>query len=421
MSLDDPSSPGRPVLSPLARARQVSQALADAARRARFSSRSRRRLSHGGFQARGGQALFRWAAILSFGLLVVLPSLVSGVYFGLIASDQFVAEFKFTVAGAEPAPLDGIGALTGLPAMSIIQDTQIVVNHLGTRAAVEALEARTGLRARYARAEIDGFARFDTDKPIEKLVRYWNGMLDVSIKMPAGIVDVRIRAFSPEDALAIGRAALDVSEALINDLNDRMHRDALAAAASEVERAARRLSQSRQALEAARNQEGLLDVRKTAEGVDQLIAESRSALLKLQQEYSTKLKMVSDRAPQMQALKNQIAGAQEQIAQLQSQITSTAAPLNGPTLSLLLTRFSQLDLERQIAERLYAGAIAALEIARITAERKTMYLNTFVQPTLPEEALYPRRMLNIALTVLAGLALWAGLAGVGALIRDNMA
>lgn len=421
MSLEDPSPRGLPTQSPLARARQVSQALADAARRARFSSRSRRRLSHGGFQARGGQALFRWAAILSFGLLVVLPSLVSGVYFGLIASDQFVAEFKFTVAGAEPAPLDGIGALTGLPAISIIQDTQIVVNHLGTRAAVEALEARTGLRARYARAEIDGFARFDADKPIEKLVRYWNGMLDASIKMPAGIVDVRIRAFSPEDALAIGRAALDVSEALINDLNDRMHRDALAAAASEVERAARRLSQSRQALEAARNQEGLLDVRKTAEGVDQLIAESRSALLKLQQEYTTKLKMVSDKAPQMQALKNQIAGAQEQIAQLQSQITSTAAPLNGPTLSLLLTRFSQLDLERQIAERLYAGAIAALEIARITAERKTMYLNTFVQPTLPEEALYPRRMLNIALTVLAGLALWAGLAGVGALIRDNMA
>jgi hypothetical protein len=30
-------------------------------------------------------------------------------------------------------------------------------------------------------------------------------------------------------------------------------------------------------------------------------------------------------------------------------------------------------------------------------------------------------MLNIVLTVLAGLALWAGLAGVGALIRDNMA
>jgi hypothetical protein len=70
--------------------------------------------------------------------------------------------------------------------------------------------------------------------------------------MPAGIVDVKIRAFTPDDALAIGRAALEISETLINDLNDRMNRDALANAESEVERASARLAQSRLALETAR-------------------------------------------------------------------------------------------------------------------------------------------------------------------------
>jgi capsular polysaccharide transport system permease protein len=422
MSLDDHSQKGLQALSPLERARLVSQALADAARRARFSTRSRRRLSHGGFQARHGQGAFRWAGIIGFWAIVVLPSALAGIYFGLIASDQYVTEFKFTVAGAEAPPLDGLGSLTGIPAMSVIQDTQIVLNHLATRAAVEAIDAKAGIRGKFSNPDIDWLVRFDARKPIEKLVRYWNSMIDTAIKMPAGIVDVKIRAFTPQDSLAISRAALDISEALINDLNDRMHRDAVASADSEVERASQRLTKARRSLETARNQEGLLDAGKAAEGVGQLVTESRSTLLKLQQEYNAQLKVVSATAPQMQALKNRIAGTQQQIGQLEAQVTrSGTTDLAEPTLSRLMTRFSELDLERQIAERLYAGAISSLEIARMNAERKKMYLNTFVQPKLPEEALYPRRGLSVLLTLLAGLAVWAGLGGLIGLIRNNMA
>ena len=58
-----------------------------------------------------------------------------------------------------------------------------------------------------------------------------------------------------------------------------------------------------------------------------------------------------------------------------------------------MTRFSELDLERQIAERLYAGAVASLELARASAERKEMYVNAFVKPVVPEQSEYPRRLL----------------------------
>ncbi len=320
-------------LQPLERARLVSQALADAARRARFSTRSRRRLQGGGFQARAGDKIFRWAGILSFWLLVVAPTAAAGLYFGLIASDQYVSEFKFTVAGAEPAPLDSVGALSGIPAISIIQDTQIVVNHLSSRAAVEALENSVGLRARFSASVIDSVARFDAAKPIEKLVRYWTSMLNAAIKMPAGIVEVKIRAFSRDDALAMARAALAVSEQLINDLNDRMNRDALAAAERDVERAAQRLSTARLRLETLRNDEGLLDVQRTADGIARLLGESKSVLLKLQQEYATQAKAVSERAPQMQALQSRILATRAQIAELEAKVTgATAAGVSQATL-----------------------------------------------------------------------------------------
>ncbi len=44
-------------------------------------------------------------------------------------------------------------------------------------------------------------------------------MSDVSIIMPAGIVDLKVRAFTPEDARAIGDSVLVISEQLINELN----------------------------------------------------------------------------------------------------------------------------------------------------------------------------------------------------------
>ena len=237
MSLNEHEPSELQALAPLDRARLVSQALSDAARRARFSMRSRRRLEGTGFQTSRGDTLLRHAVWLSFWLFVATPTIAASVYLGLFASDQYVAEFKFTVAGAEAPPIDAIGALTGIPDVSIIQDTQIVVNHLNSRAAVEALEQQTNLRAKYSDPSIDWLSRFNATKPIEKLVRYWSGMIDASIKMPAGIVEVKVRAFNPNDALAIAQGTLSIGENLINELNERMNKDTMSAAEAEVERA----------------------------------------------------------------------------------------------------------------------------------------------------------------------------------------
>jgi len=80
-----------------------------------------------------------------------------------------------------------------------------------------------------------------------------------------------------------------------------------------------------------------------------------------------------------------------------------------------------LDLERQIAEKLYAGAISTLEVARLTAERKRMYLNTFVQPSLPQEAQYPRRILFTSSTLGILLTIWGALMGLVSVVRNYMA
>src|ERR1700687_5436531 len=190
--------------------RDVSQALSDAARRARFSTRSRRKFVGGGFQARRGAGLMRLAAGVSFCAMVLIPAVTAAVYYGLVASDQYIAEAKFTVSGGEVPKLDSIGALTGIPAVSVIQDTQIVTNYIESRAAVEELESAINIRRLYSADTIDWFSRIHSSKPIEKFVKYWQRMIDTSIRVPSGIVEFKVRAFTREDSARIGQAVLDL-------------------------------------------------------------------------------------------------------------------------------------------------------------------------------------------------------------------
>jgi capsular polysaccharide transport system permease protein len=408
--------------SALVRARNLSQALSEAARRARFSVRTRRKYTDGGFHARRGAVLMRWAIQVTFCLMVVVPTLFAILYYGFIASDEYVAEAKFTVSSNQGPAIDSIGALTGMPGLSVIQDTQIVINYIESRAALERLEALIDIRGLFSRPDADWLSRLDSKKPMEKFVRYWKQMIGVSIKMPSGIVEMKVRAFTPNDAARIADAVLDISEALINDMNARMKRDAVANAEQQLDRASSRLTQARTSLEKARNDEGLLDANKTADALNKLVTDTRATLLALQQEYSSQRRSVSESAPQMRALKSRIDAAAAQIAELEGKLTVTRlTAADEPTLAASMTRFAELDLEQQIAERLYAGAVASLELARLTAERKAMYINAFVRPVVPEEAQYPRRFLFSFLISLCSFALWGICCALMVLVRNHMA
>ena len=422
MEIEEKQPIGGGSLTALDRARVLSQALSEAARRARLSMRSQRLYSSGGFRARRGAAVVRLGVIVSFILMVVAPSLAASIYYVFIASDQYVAEARFTVSGGLPPQVDGITAMTGLPAMAVIQDTQIVTNYVQSRAAVEKLEKLVDIRRIYSTGEADRLSRFEPKKSIESFVKYWRHMCAISIQMPSGIIDLKVRAFTPEDAARIAQAVLDISEELVNTLNDRMNRDAVASAETELGRTSQRLKDAQIALEKARNDAGLLDATKAADSLNKLITETRGDLLQLQGQYTSERRFVAENAPEMLALKSRIDATSAQIASLNSQLTSSSASLTtDPILSSSMSIFAELDLEQKIAERLYASSVAALEVARMMAEQQMIYINTFVKPVVPQQAEYPERILYPVLFSAGSLALWGLCCGLAMLIRNNMA
>jgi capsular polysaccharide transport system permease protein len=421
MEIEEERPVGGGAIAALDRARVLSQALSEAARRARLSSRSQRLYSGGG-KARRGAAFVRLAVMVSFILMVAAPSLAASIYYMFIASDLYVAEARFTVSPGMPPSIDGIGALTGIAALAAIQDTQIVTNYVESRAGVEKLEKRIDIRGLYSNDAADWLSRFNKKKPIERFVKYWQHMCSLSIVMPAGIVDLKVRAFTPGDAARIAQGVVDMSEELVNTLNERMNHDAVASAEEELERTSQRLKDSQIALEKARNEGGLLDVPKTADALNNLMAGISGNLLQLQGQYTSARKFVSEDAPQMLALKSRIEATSAQITALKSQLTNSSAdPSTETALSSSMTKFAELDLEKQTAEHLYSGSVAALEIAQMTAERQWMFINTFVKPVVPEQPQYPKRLLYSALVAVGSLAIWGLCCGLAALVRKNWA
>ena len=412
------------VFSSKERAALVAKALSEAARRARFSTKRRRGLTQTGFRARKNEQLFRLLRVLSFLVLFVIPIVVGGVYLWLVATDQYIAEARFTVRGGMPPSMDKMGAMTGAPSMLIVQDTQVIMNYLESRAVVGALNRTVGMQKVYSGNDVDWFSRLDRNEPIEKITRFWKRHVDIKLAMPAGIVSFTVRAFKPEDAVALANGALESSEQLVNRMNDQMRDDALSLAETERQRAQDNLAKARAALEQSRNDEGILDTSEASKSLSELLTDIKGNQYTLQQQYDAQRRFVDANAPQLRNLQAKISAAGKEIAKLENQMTLTKggiAPGGGEkVLSGSMSRLAYANLESTIAEKLYASALAGLEQTKLASETKLMYINIFVHPVAAEEATYPRRWLDMSLIVGGALAAWLAVFGVLLLVRTRM-
>jgi capsular polysaccharide transport system permease protein len=107
---------------------------------------------------------------------------------------------------------------------------------------------------------------------------------------------------------------------------------------------------------------------------------------------------------------------------LQDQIDKMKLELTGPenaSLSKALLEYSQLDTNRMIAENLYQASQRNYDTVLAEALRKTLYLAVFVNPTLPDEAIFPHRFTTPLMIVLALTVIWTTLSLIWASVEDH--
>lgn len=392
----DARNPEGKALSPADRSRMIGEALRQAARVSRFSNPNKTTI-------RTIRAHRRRDIVtpLLFLFLFVIPSVGSAVFFGLYLSDRYVTDARFAlrpaIGGAEKAAPDAVGTSSSVPAQMIAQDSMIVGEYIKSRTMIETLERSLPLRQMFSRDDIDAYSRFDPEKPIEKLVKYWADRVKVSIET-SGLIEVSVNAFDPDDSLTLSRAVLAESERLVNQLTVRARNDALSESEREMKRAEERLTKLHLAVRDLRNRDGVLDAQKSNDTNLKMIAEIRSQRIGLAVKLSLLQRDLRDDSRSVQDLKAQIAQLDDTIARIERE-AANQDPDQRRVLSATLTKFEELDAERKTAEKYYSATIAARERSRMIADRQIEFFSMIVEPVRAESAQQPRRTLFIAISV----------------------
>jgi len=339
-------------------------------------------------------------------MVVGLPTLLAAIYYLLIASPVYVSTSSFVIKSP------GQKSTPGLSLASIIQtsgfssgteQTKEIIQYVRSRNALVDTQKQVDLRAMYSERGADILSRFprpwQTDS-FENLYKNYRSMVSADLDNESSLAVLQVKAFRPEDAERINSRLLDLSEVLVNRLNQRAENRAITEAERRVEQAEERVRRARIAFSAFRNQASVIDPEKQAQSVldisNRLTAEQASL--------QAQLDVMVEAAPLNPAippLRDRIAAIGKAIANQENRAVGTPRAIASK-----LATFEKLSLEQEFANQMLTAANSSLEQARTELQRQQYYLERVVEPNRPDDAALPNGFIKVLTVFGASLCLY---------------
>lgn len=364
--------------------------------------------------------LRHYLAIFSFFALFLLPSAAVNVYLQAYAADQYVSRASLTVDSDDFIATSGMLGDLIRPQKAEASDTDILFDFILSQDLVRRIENRLDLRKLYSkRLGQDPLLSLSPDAPIEDLVEYWRFMVDVAYEPRQGIIELRVRAFDPEDALAINEAIIEESHRLINALTAAARQDAVRYAQADLDEARARLDSLFERLRRFRNDNRTVLPTAEASARFSIISSLQDMMAEALIERASLIETTRVGDPRLARLDRRISAITEQIAAERSRLGSETDPEVGRPISAILAEYEEILVDLEFAIGAYLSALATLDVARTEARRLARYVAVHVRPTRPEASAYPERVLLGIL--IPGLLLtgWLIVIFVGYNLRDS--
>ncbi len=332
-----------------------------------------------------------------FGLLVVVPTVLAVLYFGLLAADRYEVESKFVVRSPTRASTSQIASLVqGSGIVRSSDDAYIVHAYIGSQDAARDLVADVDLLRLLARPSMDLLWRYPQPFLAHNEQRLWKHLksfIEIDYDQNTGISTLKVQAFDPEDARIIAEALLARAEALINEMSGRSQEEAIRTAGDEVARSRAHTLAVQSRITDFRKQHAIVDPGRTSSaalgtitGLALDTAQTNAQLAELQQ--------ASPASPQVSTLRNRIDALEDQIRKERALLAGADA-----SLAPLIAEYERLTLEREFAERTFASAQTALDIARIEGQRQRLFLERISTPSAPDYPKSPHRLPGVLATL----------------------
>jgi len=348
---------------------------------------------------------------------VVLPLIMAILYFGFLASDVYISESKFVIRSPEkPAP-SGLGVILQTAGFTNGSDEVFAAqSYAVSRDALRAVNRNNAFQRAYSRPDIFFLDRFNPmgwAGSFEDLYDYFRKKVQLQNDTTTSITTLTVRSYDAQTARNVNQQLLQMSEAVVNRLNDRGRLDLVRYSEKEVADSKAQAQRAAVALAAYRNRSGVVDPEKQADAQMQMVSKLQDSLIAARTELS-QLQLYTPRNPRIPIVRSQIATVQGQIDQELGKVTGTRR-----SLAQSAVQYQRLVLENELANKQLTASLASLQQARSEAQRKQAYVERIVQPNLPDAPMEPHRLRGILATLALGLIAYAILRMLLAGVREH--
>lgn len=360
--------------------------------------------------------------ILSFLLLVILPTVLAAGYLWGIARDQYVSSVGFSVRKEDSsgASIDMLGGLSQMVQSSTASDTDILYDYLQSEDIVLRIDNNIDLRGKFSRVWPDDpvFA-FNPSGTIEDLAAHWRRQVKIHYDETTQLITLHVSAFTPEDSLEIAQHALAESSRTINRLSDIAREDATRFSRNELQRVQERLTDSRKQMTAFRIRTQLVDPSADLAGQMSIIGTLQAQLAVAQIDLETLRDSARDSDPRVVQAKSRISAIRKRIELEREKFSSSAAAPGGESYAEMMEEYEGLAVNLEFSERAFASAQAAYDLALAEAQRQSRYLAAHIEPRLSQSATMPDRPLAVATVFGVLLLIWSIILLVYYSLRDR--
>lgn len=346
--------------------------------------------------------------IASFLALVLLPMVAVGYYLWNVAEDQFTSTVGFSVRREEMnSAVEILGGITELSGSSS-SDTDILFEFLSSQQMVASVDEQLDLGAIWSKPDYDPAFAFDPEGTVEDLMKHWRRMVRVTYDSSSKLLEIRVHAFAPEDAQAIAQAVFQESTAMINRLSAIAREDSVRYARDELATAVERLKSAREAVTRFRNEHQIVDPSVDVETQASLLGNLQSQLAEALISLDMLFETTRETDPRIEQAKRKVDVIKARIEDEKSKLGIARDQLGeAEVFATIYGEYERLVVDREFAEQTYIAAMRAFDAAQAEAGRQNRYLAAHIEPTLAEQALYPRRGLMFGLLSLALILIWS--------------
>lgn len=374
-----------------------------------------------------------WMILLSFLILVVGPTALCGWYLWERAADRYVSTAGFSVRTEEASTaFESLVGRSGLSGSSS-SDTDILYDFIQSQELVRQVEQNLDLRTIWSRVppEQDPIFAYHPPGTIEDLTTYWQRMVKVYNVGATGLLELRVQAFTPEEAQLIAQEVYDRSSDMINELSAIARADTTRYAREELDTALDRLKDARAAITQFRNQTQIVDPAASIQSQMGILSSLQGELAQTLIDLDLLQQTARSNDPRIIQAERRIEAIETRIAEERSKLGlgRSDTPEGGDTaentdeeaaaFADLVGEYERLSVDLSFAEQSYTAALAAYDTSLAEGRRQSRYLAAHIRPTLAESSIHPERLKLTALVGLFAFLSWGLLVLAAYALRDR--